>query len=391
MGRQTPIPSIAVAAGKKKAETPTLVRADIGQISGVDADHEVYYGPPVGLEPLRTAVAELWNRTFGLEGTVGFEGGWGTPNVVITTGAAEGIALTMRCFAENRRVGLPTAHWENYANAISAAGGQASFVEFFDEHGRLDIEGLDRAMAKEKLAVLVLNFPANPTGAVLNSDEMTAIAELGRKHDLIFVADEVYARLRYDGQPPQTFLKYAPERTISVSSASKEYLLPGARVGYVCCADSRFTDQVLRRLIRANTASPNVLGQRRLLALLEDDVADLRAGQSPRHFMRVLEAMETRRDALVTVLEKHGFPLRGRAGHRPEGTIFLMAGLPNWWQGSDAEFAQAALETGCVSTIPGHAFGLPGTVRFSYGGLDSASIAQLDTNLQTFKTHCEKS
>lgn len=389
LDRDTPIPSIAVAAAQKRLETPELVRADIGQISGVDPEREVYYGPPVGLEPLRHAIAEMYARTFGSgEGesrlTQPFGRTWNHRNVIITTGAAEGISLTLRCFGRDRVVGVPVAHWENYANALSAAGGRAAFVEFFDARGDLDLEGLERAIHQEGIAALLFNFPANPTGAVLDHDEMTALAELARRNDVVLIADEVYARLRYDGQPPRSFLAYAPERTVSISSASKEYLIPGARVGYVACAHANFTDEVLRRLVRANTASPNVLGQRRLLTMVESDLADLRTGKPPAIFTGVREAMRKRRDALLEVLAKHGFEPFGRADRKPEGTIFLMAKLPNWWTGDDTEFARDALEAGCVSTIPGSAFGLPGTVRFSYGGLDEAAIAQLDQNLTVF-------
>src|SRR5690606_3098053 len=122
------------------------------------------------------------------------------------------------------------------------------------------------------------------------------------------------------------------------SSASKEYLLPGARVGYVLSAHADLTDRVLRRLIRANTASPNIPGQKQLLALLTRDLADLRQGKEPSLLSRVQKEMQRRRDLLLSVLEKHGFSTVGRPGHRPEGTIFLMAGLPAWWSGSEEEF-----------------------------------------------------
>ncbi len=58
-----------------------------------------------------------------------------------------------------------------------------------------------------------------------------------------------------------------------------------------------------------------------------------------------------------------------------------MAGLPDWWEGDDAAFAEQALESGCVSTVPGGSFGLPGSVRFSFGGMTAAMIAQLRKNL----------
>jgi aspartate/methionine/tyrosine aminotransferase len=75
----------------------------------------------------------------------------------------------------------------------------------------------------------------------------------------------------------------------------------------------------------------------------------------------------------------------GRPNHRPAGTIFLMAGLPAWWRGTDVEFVERAMEEACVSVVPGAAFGLTGCVRFSYGGLTAAALSQLDQNLTRFR------
>jgi aspartate/methionine/tyrosine aminotransferase len=385
--RETPIPSIAARARAVAARNPSLVRADIGQIAGLDPSLEVLYGPPVGLDTLRAALAETYNRAFGLDlGDVpGLSAGLSPANVTVCTGAAEGLSLLFRCFAQGRVVALPRAHWENYANAVELAGGQTALVDYFDARGRLDLEGLERALTALGAQVLVANFPANPTGAVLSAEETRALAGLAERLGLVLVADEVYARLRYDGEAPQTLLRHAPGNAVVVASASKEYLLPGGRVGYVLSARSDLTDRVLRKLLRAHTASPNVLGQERLLATLTRDLGDLREGRPPTILTRVREAMKARRDALLPVLSRHGMTPVGRPGHAPQGTIFLMAQLPPWWTGDDNAFAQAALEDGVVSTVPGSAFGLSGAVRFSYGSMAEADIDRLDRNLAAWR------
>lgn len=379
--RATPIPSIAAAAGARAAEDPGMVRADIGQILNLDADLEVPYGPPVGLAPLREALAETYSRAHGLEG----EAALGAENVCVTTGAAEGLSLLFRCFAQGQRVALPRAHWSNYRNGVALAGGEAVMVDFFDAEGALDVEGLRRQLRDHGASLLVANFPCNPTGAVLSADEAGALAAMVRDEGLLCVADEVYDRLRYDGVEALSLLPLAPDHVVSVGAASKEYLLPGARVGWVLSASATLTDRILRKVLRASSASPNVLGQRRALALIEADLEDLRAGRAPAVLTRVREAMRARRDRLLEVLERHQMPAVGRPGHRPEGTIFLMASVPGWFSGDDAAFAEAALEAGCVSTVPGHAFGMPGSVRFSYGGLDVEAIDRLDANLAALR------
>lgn len=380
--RETPIPTLALRAKAVADRDPGLVRGDIGQIVGVEPELEVLYGPPVGLEPLRAVIAETYSRTFGLTGL-------GAANVAMCTGAAEGLSLVLKCFARGKRVGLPRGHWENYTNAVELADGEPVIVDFFDAEGRFDASGLANRIRTDRLSVLVPNFPSNPTGAVLDPEEAEALAAVARDTDTVLVADEVYARLRYDGKPAVSLLRHAPGHAVSIGSASKEYLLPGARVGYVVSAVARFTDVVLRKLIRANTASPSVLGQTRLLALLERDLLDLREGRDPELFTRIRDAMAGRRDRLLAVLGKHGFGTTGRAHHRPEGTIFLMATLPSWWRGTDVEFVEAALHAGCVSGIPGEAFGLPGAVRFSFGAMRDRDIERLDGNLASFRAAVE--
>jgi ornithine--oxo-acid transaminase len=379
--RRTPIPSIAGRAKAMQAENPNLVRADIGQISGLDPELEELYGPPVGLQELRSMVAEAHNLTHDLEGDAAL----GPENVCITTGAAEGLALLFQAFAENKVVGLPRGHWSNYRNGVEVAGGQCVVVDYFDGGGDLDLDGLADAVRRENIEVLVANFPCNPTGAVLSRAEGEALAGAMQDMGVLCIADEVYEELRYDDHPPVSLLNYAPEHVVRVSSASKQYLLPGARVGYVSSRSADLTDKVLRKLVRANTASPNVLGQRRLMELLGPDLEDRRAGKAPQLLTRVRDAMKARRDSLLEVLDEFEMPCMGRPGHRPEGTIFLMAGVPSWFDGDDAGFADAALDAGAVSVVPGSAFGIPSSVRFSYGGMTVEQIAQLRENLAALR------
>jgi aminotransferase len=192
---------------------------------------------------------------------------------------------------------------------------------------------------------------------------------------VVVVADEVYARLRYDDKPPVTLLAHAPDHVVSLGSASKEYLLPGARVGYVVSRHVEITDRILRRMIRASSASANVLGQEALVERLGRDLEDMRAGREPALLGEVRRHMWRRRDALLEVLHRQGMSPAGRA---PEGTIFLMASLPAWWDGDDVAFCERALTGGWFSAIPGTAFSLPGAFRLSFGALSLDDIQRLD-------------
>ena len=374
--RDTPIPTIAQRAADAQQAGADLVRCDIGQIVGVHPEYEVLYGPPVGLAELRSAVAELYNTSFALASPLRRD------HVAICTGAAEALSILFRCFAHDKNVGLPRGHWENYQNGVDMGDGRAHLVDFFDADGVFAPERVAAQIRELDLRVLVSNFPCNPTGAVLDARETEALADVAKDTGVVLIADEVYARLRYDGVPPQTLLAFAPDHVISLGSASKEYLLPGARVGYVVSAHTDVTDRVLRRLIRASSASPNVLGQQALLARIGPDLEDLRGGRAPRLLTSIRDEMKSRRDALLAVLRKHEMAPTGRS---PEGTIFLMANLPAWWEGDDTSFCDHALTGGFFSSIPGSAFALPGTFRLSFGALSVADIAKLDQKLTAMR------
>ncbi len=380
--RRSDIPAMAGEAAVRAGEHPGFVRGDIGQILGVFPEEEVRYGTPVGLPSLRAVLAELWTRTYDLAGVGGLgPEGLRAEHVAITTGAAQGLSLLFACLATGEVVGLPRGHWENYTNGVELARGTPVLVDFFDDAGRLDIPGLRRAVTEHGIHLLLLNFPCNPTGAVLDEGEVVALAALARELDILMLADEVYGRLRFDGQAPVSMLRHAPERTVVLGSASKEYLLPGARVGFVVSTSSLLTDHVLRKLIRAHTASPNVLGQRRVQRLIEDELVALREGRAPRRIAHIRSVLAERQRALLAVLEAHGMSAVGRPAHRPEGTIFLMARLPRWWDGDDQGFARHTLEANRFSVVPGRAFGMPGCVRFAFGSMTLESIARLDRHL----------
>ena len=383
--RTTPIPTVAARAALVAKKDPNFVRGDIGQIVGLDPSLEVLYGPSVGLEPLREAIAEFWTRTFRLEAPDRLGHALGAENVAITTGAAEALTLLFRCFGSGKNVGLPRGYWENYLNGVSLAGGHPVVVDYFDENGELDLDGLGRSVRDADVSCLVANFPCNPTGAVLRESDARAIGRFLREQDLVLIADEVYSRLRFDGVAPVSLLAFAPERVVTLSSASKEYLIPGARIGYVVSDRAELTDQVLRKLVRANTASPNVLGQQRVLEMMSADLMALREGREPEFLERIRTELGRRKDALVAVLRKHSFELVGRPGHEPMGTIFLMASLPDWWSGSDEEFVETALERRAFSAIPGSAFGLQDSVRFSFGSMSLPAIEELDRRIAAWR------
>jgi len=370
------IPQIAAKAKAAAAEHPDFVRGDQGQVVGVMPDREVYYGPSSGLPDLRRLVARFWTLAYDLSGRDGLpEKGLEAEHVAIVSGATEGIAILMRLLAPDRAVGIQRFCWGNYRNIIAHAGGEAVTLDFFAPDGRLDVNGLGAAIEASNIQTLLVNFPANPTGDVLSDDELAALADLARERDLVLVSDEVYNWIRYD-DTPRTLLAFAPERTLVVGAASKEYLIPGARTGYVLSADTTFSGEWMPRLIRSTSSSPNVLGQRLAIEMLEADVVDLEAGRAPATLSIIKEELRSRRDAMVEVLLSTGFKIESRHGGLPLGGIALLAHLPEGLEDDEAVI-DAAIDMGRFSAIPGSAFGAPGCIRFGYAGIPLEGIERL--------------
>ncbi len=364
------IPQIAARAKAAAARHPDFVRGDQGQVVDVMPDREVYYGPSSGLPELRDLVARFWTLAYNLPGD-----GLGAEHVAIVSGATEGIAILMRLLAPGRAVGVQRFCWGNYRNLIAHAGGEAVTLDFFAPDGTFDLAGLTGAIEEKNIRTLLVNFPANPTGDVLTDDELASLANLARERDLLLVSDEVYNWIRYD-DTPRTLLEFAPERTLVIGAASKEYLIPGARTGYVLSTDAAFCGEWMPRLIRSTSSSPNVLGQQLATDFLACDVADLEAGRPPTHLSAIKEELRRRRDAMVEALHTNGFQIHTRHGGLPLGGIALLARLPDGRE-DDLAVVDTAIDTGRFSAIPGSAFGAPGCIRFGYAGIPLDGIERL--------------
>jgi aminotransferase len=369
------IPAIAAKAKVAATAHPDFVRGDQGQVVGVMPEREVYYGPSSGLEELRRLVGRFWTLAYALPGTEGLPTeGLGPEHVAIVSGATEGVAILMRLLAPGRTIGVQRFFWGNYRNIIAHAGGAPEILDFFTDGGGFNLEGLSSAIRSSDIHTLLLNFPANPTGDVLSDDELEALADLARELDLVLVSDEVYNWIRYDDMP-RTLLAFAPERTLVIGAASKEYLIPGARTGYVLSADATFAGDWLPRLIRSTSSSPNVLGQRLAMEMLAADVGDLEAGRQPTILAAVKEELRRRRDAMVAMLRSTGFEIVSRHGV-PRGGISLLARLPQGVE-NDLAVIEKAIEMGRFSAIPGSAFGAPACIRFGYAGIPLDGIERL--------------
>jgi aminotransferase len=376
------IPAIAGKATAITQQNPEFIRSDQGQILDVFPDKEIRYGPSAGLEELRDLVGRFWTLTYRLKGKPGIPPeGLGKNHVAIVTGATEGLAIVMHLVAYQKNVGLLPLYWSNYRGIILNAGGNPVILDFFDENYNPDFQKVEKQIEQQNITSLLINFPTNPSGDALSEGEMEQLAELARQMNLILISDEVYGTLRYKGTP-LSMLAYAPERTVIISSASKEYLIPGARIGYGIAAEEAFTNSWMSKMIRSFSSSPNVLGQQLLIEILKEEVRDLENGKPPRVNAEIKKELRKRCELLINILEEKGFALAGRDKDFPSGAISVLARLPADMPVDDKEFVQRALDMKKFSAVPASVFGAPGCIRIGYAGMTQEKIKRFAEALQ---------
>jgi aspartate/methionine/tyrosine aminotransferase len=376
------IPAIAARAKAIASSNPNFIRSDQGQVVGIFPEKEVYYGPSSGLEELRDLVARFWTHAYKLKGKPGIPAqGLEKKNVAIVSGATEGLAIVMHMTAFKQNVGLLPLYWSNYQGIIRNAGGNPIVIELFDKDYNINFKKVEQFIRENKITSLLINFPNNPSGDVLTEEEMTELTELARRIDLIIISDEVYNFIRYKGEP-QSMLAFAPERTVVISSASKEYLIPGARVGYVISAQETFTNSWMPKMIRSFSSSPNVLGQRMLIDILREEVRDFENGQPPQIISEIKQELKERCDLIIPILKEKGFTLAGRDTDFPSGAISVLVRLPEEIKVDDKVFVEKAMELHKFSAVPASVFGAPRCLRFGYAGMPRETIKRLSQNLQ---------
>lgn len=334
-----------IALGRGDPDFHTAPHVMAAAKAAIDANQHHYTGP-TGMPALREAIADDLARQFGLDYTA--------DEVVVTAGAQEGIMLAMLAIcAPGDEILITSPRFTTYDTAVHLCGGVPVPVPTHEA----DDFALDPAEVEARITprtrAFVLVSPNNPTGAVTPPAAIRRIAEIARRHDILIVADEIYARMIY---APNEHLSIATlpgmkERTITLNGFSKTYAMTGWRVGYLAApADfvARITEP--RHTLSINTCT---ISQHAALAALTGPQEPLAA---------MLAEYAERRDWLMGALTEAGFTY----GH-PGGAFYIYtnissAGLPA------PEFCERLLRETGVMVFPGTMFGDPSQdyIRISY-------------------------
>ena len=298
------------------------------------------YSPNAGLLELRQAIADKLQRENGLSFDPATE-------IDVTIGATEALGLLMMTLVNpGDEVILCEPTWPNYLTQVAMAGGVAVPVATREADGfRPQPEAIEAAITPRTRAVLI-NSPNNPTGAVMDRERITAIAEIARRHGVYLISDEVYEKIIYDGR--QHFsagsLPGAKGFVITVNSFSKSYAMCGWRVGYVAAGAAVIGP--LLKLQEGMASCANTMAQQAACAALtgsQDAVA------------MMVERYRTRRDLMVDGLNS----IPGISVTRPDGAFYLFVNVKGLGKPS-REVALELLQKGRVMTVPGPGFGAAG-------------------------------
>lgn len=217
---------ISLGVGEPDFSTP---KCAIDAVKRSLEQGQTMYTPNEGMSDLREAIAEYMHASFGIRYEPSRE-------VLVTVGGSEAIDLALRAIlSPGDEVIVPVPGYIAYAPLIRLNGGTPVELELAEkDQFKLTAEALRQAITPQTKAIMV-NYPSNPTGAIMTHEDWLPIARLAVQHNLIILSDEIYAELTYEGKHVSiASLPGMRERTVVISGFSKAYAMTGWRVGYVC-------------------------------------------------------------------------------------------------------------------------------------------------------------
>ena len=345
-----------LSVGEPMLPTPDLI------LSGAnDAMRrgETHYPPVAGISELCRVSSQWMNRTYGTAYT--------EKQTLVTCGGKHGVCMALQALIEDGDEAILIApFWVSYISLVQLFGGVPRVVETEEANGWRARPGDIERLCSARTKVLILNNGANPTGALYTRDELRAMLEVAREHNLIVISDEVYSGLVYDGREYVScgsFAEYT-DRVVIIQSCSKNFAMTGWRVGFAFGPEELIG--VMTTLQGQSTTGTSTVSQWAAVAGFGD--ADRITGD-------IRAAMQARRDFFVKTFRG----LFQTDIFLPPAALYSF--IPIQSLGSDetdsTAFCLRALEGGNVGLVPGAAFGQEGYIRASFGGTE----AQIDEGL----------
>lgn len=354
---------ISLGVGEPDFPTPTHIRE-----AGVNSITEkgTTYTANVGLIELRRAISKYLETRFHVEYDP-------ADQILVTVGASEAVDLALRAVVNpGDEVLVPEPTYVSYAPSAVLAGGVAVPVPTYEKDDFRLTADVIRSLITPKTKAIVFCYPNNPTGAVMEKADLMAIADVLREHDILIIADEIYAELVYGIE--HTSMATLPgmyEKTLLINGFSKAFSMTGWRLGYACGPAPLM--EAMKKIHQYVIMCAPTMSQWAAIEALENGMPAVK---------NMVAEYDQRRQTIV-----QGFRNMGLSCFEPKGAFYCFPRISDLGMTSD-EFCNRLLEAEKVAVVPGSAFGDSGEgfIRVSYAySIDSINkaLVKIDRFIQS--------
>lgn len=296
------------------------------------------YTPNAGIKSLRDAIAVKLKK----ENAIVCDP---DKNIVVTAGATQGLMLVISTLVdEGDEVIIQGPNWPDYKGQLDTVGAKTVYARVSEENGFKMTADVIEPLITDKTKLIIINSPSNPTGGVLDEQDLKEIAALVKKYGIFVISDEPYEKLVYDGFVQKSLAAVdegLEDYVITINSLSKTYAMTGFRVGYIC-ANERITAELIKMQEFMIASVPEPMQEAAVKALYDAE----------KDVIAMVEYYDRNRKLIVNGLNA----INGFSCHMPKGAFYVFPNITGFGM-SSVEAAEYILEKTHVVTAPGSAFG----------------------------------
>jgi aspartate/methionine/tyrosine aminotransferase len=345
--------TISLGIGAPDITTPEVLKREMRY--AVDFNYNNYDQSP-GNPKLRTMIARKYKEEYGVD--------YSSDGVLITCGGVQLVYTALQTYlGKGDEVLIQDPSFLTYPHQVHLAGGKTVWMPSTSDF-KIDIEKM-KELVNDKTKMMILNFPSNPTGAIMEKHELKALVDIAVDHNLMIISDEVYEYYTFDEKKHVHIgsIDDAYERTLTANSFSKTFAIPGWRIGFGVS-----TVEIMKPMIGYHTyviANATTPAQVALANYMHTDEA--------KEFQKYIKnEFQQRRDAIVD-----GFnSIEGIKCHKSSGSFYCYPDISESKYPTGEEFSNKAFEDARVVLVPGTEFGPTQTknIRASFGSVNLAKI-----------------
>jgi len=360
---------VDLGPGEPDFPTPPFIKR--AAVAAIDADF-TRYTDAVGTPELRAAIAERYAREW--------KAPWGPGEVVVTAGGKQALhTAVLALFQEGDDVLIPSPYWVSFPEMVKLSGARPVLVPTTAARGfKLSAHDVEAA-ATDATRGIIVNTPNNPTGAVMDAEQVEKVVRLAAGRGWVVLFDECYDRFVFEGRhvSAAAFAAEFPETVLVAGTLSKTYAMTGWRVGYALAA--RPLVDVMGRIVSHATSNVCSVAQKAAFAALNQ------RAEASRAIDEMIGEYARRRDFLIPALDS----LPGVSCARPGGAFYAFPDVSAHYGRrigdvdvtDSGSFAKALLTSVAVAVTPGAAFGEDRCVRISF----ATSLERLEEALRRMR------